>query len=523
MKSFVAIFLIVILAFVLRFYNIATIPPSQDWDEASLSWNAYSILKTGTDEYGNAHPVSIRSFNDFKPPLYVYTLVPFQAIFGSSDWVTRAPSALFGSLTVLVMFFLGWLLAKKKVGLAVALLFAVTPWTVQFSRVAFEANLALFWFTLGVLGVCLFIKKEKGLYLILSTVCLLLAMYAYHSTRIAVPVFVLLVALLNVKLFWRKKLFVIIAGLIFVVGLLPLARNYVRVGGTQARFESVSIFNAKPKLETDTKIEKINALPFIYYPQIITRNWLSHLDFKFLFLTADNTDRHHAPDSGLLLFGEIAALISAFILVVRKRPSWLGMILVLIFVAPLASSISTGSPHAVRGLLLVVPLTFLSGFGIVGSLEFFKSKWKLVVAGIWSVVLFASVFYFTHQYFIHMPVEFARNWQYGYKQLVEKVLAVENNYDAVVVTTYYDQPYIYFLNYGRISPVIKNDSFFFQGMDKYVFHDPADVELYDKKLCCKILIAAAPHEEVPGANIIDKIYFPNGSVAFNIWSKQVRK
>ena len=46
------IFLIFIffLAFFIRIYSIHTTPLL--WDEASLGYNAYSILKTGRDEYG---------------------------------------------------------------------------------------------------------------------------------------------------------------------------------------------------------------------------------------------------------------------------------------------------------------------------------------------------------------------------------------------------------------------------------------------------------------------------------------
>ena len=89
---------IVIFASFLRLYKLGEVPGSLDWDEASLGWNAYSLFKTGTDEYGKALPVSIRSFNDFKPPLYVYAAIPTTAIFGLNEFSVRLPSAIAGIL-----------------------------------------------------------------------------------------------------------------------------------------------------------------------------------------------------------------------------------------------------------------------------------------------------------------------------------------------------------------------------------------------------------------------------------------
>lgn len=507
MKTLGLLLAIVFLGLVLRVYNLASIPPSLDWDEASLGWNAYSLLTTGTDEYGVAHPVSIRSFNDYKPPLYVYSLIPVQAVLGLTEFSTRLPSALAGTLTILVMFFLAkFLTNSKKVGLTTALLFAITPWTIQFSRGAFEANLALFWFSAGTLGLVYYLKHPKWLSLLLSLLAFSLSIYAYHSTRLVIPVFLLLVGLGNFKLFWSKKKTVLIVGVIFLLTLLPLLRNSLRVGGPQARFSAVSIFNKLPSPDTNTIIDRLNANPLVYYPQVIATNYLAHFNFNFLFLEADNNGRHHAPDSGLLLFVEGFGLLAAILLLVRKKPTWLWVVVSLAVASPAASAISEGAPHAIRSLTLVVPLVFLAGFGIA------KAKFKFANVG-WPLLTIISLFFFAHQYFIHFGTEYAKDWQYGYKQLVQKVLAVEKDYDHVSVTAAYDQPYIYFLYYGRISPVVKNDGFFYKTLDKYSFGD------LGKDFCCKVLIASAPDEPVSGATLIDKLYFPDGTLAFNIWSK----
>ena len=127
-----------------------------DWDEASIGYNAYSILKTGADEYGNKFPLSIRSFDDYKPPFYIYLDVPSIAIFGLNETGVRFPAPLFGFLSVAVIYFLAkeiFIMGKKsKRENCIAL--GIFPQEsllrhLQFSRAAFEGNLGLFSLCLG--------------------------------------------------------------------------------------------------------------------------------------------------------------------------------------------------------------------------------------------------------------------------------------------------------------------------------------------------------------------------------------
>src|SRR3989344_8228068 len=98
---------IILVASVLRLYKLGSIPPSLYWDEASLGYNAYSILISARDEHGKFLPlINFAAFGDYKPPGYIYATVPVVAIFGLSDFAIRFPSAFFGILTVLLTYFL---------------------------------------------------------------------------------------------------------------------------------------------------------------------------------------------------------------------------------------------------------------------------------------------------------------------------------------------------------------------------------------------------------------------------------
>lgn len=162
---------ILVLALVLRFYQLGGVPPSLNWDEAGMGYNAYSLIKTGGfDEYGEFLPLSFRSFDDYKPPFYTYlTRIPV-LLLGLNDFAIRFVSAIMGVLTVIFTYFLVLELFNNwKIALLSMFFLSVSPWHLQFSRVAFEANVAVFFL---VAGVWAFLKwvRQNGQWLAISAI-----------------------------------------------------------------------------------------------------------------------------------------------------------------------------------------------------------------------------------------------------------------------------------------------------------------------------------------------------------------
>src|SRR3989339_754689 len=114
---------------ILRLAAINFLPPSLNWDEVSLGYNAYSLLKTGRDEWGTVLPTIFRAYGDYKLPVYVYlaTVMPF---------FVRLPSIILGTLLIVITYLLGRRLSSPFVGLTSALLVAISPWTWWMSRIA---------------------------------------------------------------------------------------------------------------------------------------------------------------------------------------------------------------------------------------------------------------------------------------------------------------------------------------------------------------------------------------------------
>jgi len=184
-------------------------PPHLTPDEAALGYNAYSILKTGRDEYGELFPVIFKSFGDFKPGLYVYATVPFVAVFGLNEWAVRLPSALAGIIAVWLIYKIILLLfAEQKSQLPTtnyhllasvsAAMLAVSPWHIHFSRGAWEVNLAL---TLTLTGIYFFLKSRLNIrYLMPASIFFASTLIAYQGAKLSTLIVLVILGLV----FWKE-------------------------------------------------------------------------------------------------------------------------------------------------------------------------------------------------------------------------------------------------------------------------------------------------------------------------------
>src|SRR5580765_951091 len=112
---------ILLVATFLRVWQIDRVPVSLFGDELDLGYQAYSILKTGKDYYGNSWPIHFHSIAEWRTPLYLYSAVPTVALFGISPLGVRLPAMIFGIGGVLALYLLFKQLFKdEKLALVVA-------------------------------------------------------------------------------------------------------------------------------------------------------------------------------------------------------------------------------------------------------------------------------------------------------------------------------------------------------------------------------------------------------------------
>jgi 4-amino-4-deoxy-L-arabinose transferase-like glycosyltransferase len=135
---------ILILAGAFRFPLLTVSPPGFYVDEASTGYDAYSILLTGKDQYGEFMPLFARTFGAYNESLYRFiTVIPIK-LFGLNEFAVRLPAAVFGFFTVWALYFLAKELFDEHVALLATLLLAIIPRHIKFIRVAFRAILLPF-------------------------------------------------------------------------------------------------------------------------------------------------------------------------------------------------------------------------------------------------------------------------------------------------------------------------------------------------------------------------------------------
>ena len=471
-KIFNTTFLIialVLLSTVLRLWQVGNVPPSPDWDEAALGYNAYSILHTGRDEYGKFLPVVLRSFDDYKPALYAYLIIPFLFIFGLTIQAVRMPSIIFGITTVVIVFFLCEdLFHKKKLSFLIAFLLAISPWHIQFSRIGFEANVGL---SLNIFGIFLFLKGLKKPYLLLVAICAFCAsLYVYQSEKVFTPLMVLLL----VAIYWRNiqaisKKYLTSAVVLGCILVMPMGLYLLTNPNALARAKGVSVFSDSATItQTTLRIEKdqerhdyigliLDNRRVIFAKEVVA-NYASHFDFKWLFITGD-VSRHHAPFMGLLYLWELPFLLCGLYYFLFSEYELKTKLLIFgwFLLSPVPASITTGVPHAVRTLNFLPTWQIFIAFGLFGLFMLVSKKSKAIQ---WSfitvIVLFAgfNFFYYLDQYFVQQNYYNSLDWQYGYKSAVSYVSSLPEEHIIVSNQPPLDQSYIFFLFYLGYSPSV---------------------------------------------------------------------
>jgi 4-amino-4-deoxy-L-arabinose transferase-like glycosyltransferase len=245
---------ILVLAAILRFWHLGSNPPGLTPDEASLGYNAYSILKTGKDEYGKWFPVIFKSFGDYKPGLYVYLTVPSVAVLGLNEFAVRLPSALAGVFSVFLIYLIvnrlfpneligNW---KLEIGTLAAFIAALNPWSIYFSRGAWEVNVAL---TLTLAGIYFFLKSfEKQRYLITSSLFFALTLVTYQGAKLSTGIVVLLLVAIYWKGIFKYKLSILLTslGVGFIISL-PIIISLFN--GSTGRLTVFSVFSYPRPIE----------------------------------------------------------------------------------------------------------------------------------------------------------------------------------------------------------------------------------------------------------------------------------
>ena len=293
LKFWLGLIGVLLIAILLRFYQLGKIPVALYWDETAMLLDAKVVSQTGHDMHGNSwFQVLFPSYGDFKLPVYIWLASLSVKLLGVTELAIRLPSAIAGILTIIIAGLIaGELFAKdkQKIKLATMLVVAISPWSIMFSRTAFEGHLGQLIFAVSIFLVLK--AKNKPFLALLSPLLGVLATYTYFSVRFVWPiVFIASAILVLKKKSWK---FIIPSLVIFFLLLLPMVKSPLYAASNQFRYSTVSVLNAHDyplksnqyrALAGQSQLDRVIFHRYWLMIRELLKNYADNLSLNYLFV-----------------------------------------------------------------------------------------------------------------------------------------------------------------------------------------------------------------------------------------------
>lgn len=473
----VILLLILVLAAFLRLWSLGNVPPNASLDEASIGYNAYSVLKTGGDEFGEFPLISQRGYDDWRRSTYLFLVVPFINIFDLNVVSVRLPAVILSLFTVWATYYIVLNLFLKRtpfaqtIALLSALLLAISPWHIYISRLGHESNACLFFLVFGILFFLQSLKNKNKL--LISMVFFTLSMVSYYSGQAFIPLFGI-----GLFLIFRKNIFsavlsskkMLIFFLVFIILLIPI---FWSIFSPQAliRFQGTSTFKpeahmdmfAQDVMKRNKAVEGHDIVGTVIYNRhlfplkVLVQGYLSHFNPQWLFMNSSG-EPFKVPNMGLLYIWQIPFIIAGFISLIcgsfldgRSKK----LILLWFFLGALPASIATQAPHAMRSYNILPVWQILTAIGLAYTFYKFK-KFNILFSLTLLTLIFFSLIIFHKNYFIVFPREQSRSFQYALSKAIPYVVSQKDNFKKIVFSNQDSlyQSYMHFLYQTRYDPIL---------------------------------------------------------------------
>jgi len=511
-RTSILLAIIILSGFILRVWDIGNNPPGFFADEASIGYNAYSILHYGSDEYDKPFPFFFQAFGEYKSPIEIYSTIPSVVLFGLNEFSVRLTSVFLGTLCILAIYLPTKEIFKKNrnnewIGLFSSFFLVISPWHIHFSRASFEGFMPLLLFT--TLALYFFLKSLKKPHLLpISIILFALSIYTYFPARIFIPLFGILLAILYFKFFLKYFKITLFSILLLLLMLTPLIYFTLSPVGF-ARWNQVNILSQPPQEGTVLKH--------------IVDNYFSHFSLDFLFLKGDIDmpgqfiTRHSVQGMGNLCLIQLPLIILGFLYLFLKKAKRVFAIIVLWLVLyPIGSMFTIDkSAQATRSIIGVIPFQILSGIGLYYLMSLLaklnKYLYTISIIDI-GVIFIVSFMNYLNLYFVKYPLYSSDfwGWQYGPREIMRYFLTVKDQYDDLYMSGEFNAGHIFLSFYdpeNTCESKCKMGDFFREPR----IYNPSKRQLFS--LSPDYLSKSNFAKDF---FVKKTIYYPNGNIAFQI-------
>jgi len=445
--------LIMVLAASLRLYKLGQIsPPGMNQDEAVNAWNAWCLLKTGKDQAGVSWPIFyLRTLGSNNTPLYIYSMIPFFAVGGFSIWTARLVSAFFGILCIPVIYYIGYRLFDRRVGLMAALLLALNPWHLHLSRWAIESGICPL---LGLIPLAMLLwcnmpisdesRVPRPLAALLAGAAIGISCYGYWAARIFIPAFLGLAVLISIPALWRS--------LKTRKGIMSIAAFNIGFFAFFGPLAWQHIFHPEG-IGRRTQFQKLweESTPFLVKVLAVVMRYIGHFSPDFLFIRGDIFAIQAPAVGGEFHWYSCLLMIAGLVVLLWKLRSSRSarIILVFVFAYPLSDCFGRAmSSHSLRSSPGMCSLILLAAVGAVSAADWLRKRnQKLFSTAI--VIFIFAVISLNVRYLIHYFGEYNRRSEIYHQYHTDLVEACRwlkprlDKYDAIFCTAEnMNMPYI---------------------------------------------------------------------------------
>lgn len=460
---------IVLLAFILRMFQI-NLPVIND--EAEFGYSAYSIMKTGKNQYNQSNYLLFTTpYNDRYPTIYSFSTIPFIKLFGLNEVTERLPSVLFGTFSCVLLYVLvKQLFHTVSGGLVSALLMAINPWSLYYSRQGRFEMIGIFLVLTGIVCFIYAINTKHIYQYILSSFGFGMSMLANDATKIVVPLLISgLIFLFRNKLRSKKRYMLVYFGICLFFAVLVLKVLFIDHQIDDFIRQSPSHVSAISEIVNFQRRQTVAPLwvSSIFHNKItvFTEQYLSSFlniySLNWFFHTGAGMLQESIGRFGQYLLFELPFFFIGVYLSFRKKIIGI-FLLYWMLIANIPGAITSGGYYSYRSIMLLpVPLIY-SGLGIVWfwkKLDFYLISKPGIKNGVRIVFVISCILYtcsFLFSLYFDYPVYAS---EYRSKQRIDALRyarSVDQGYEKIYVAGRFEVAYSFIT---KLDPRIFQDAY----------------------------------------------------------------
>ncbi len=448
-------------------------------DEASIAYNAYSILRTGKDEHGVSWPSFFQAFGEYKSAPYIYSLSVVQFFVGMNQWSSRIPALAGIMLAIIVSCLLMYQHWGPRCVIILLFLLLGEPWVRQFSHVAFELTLSPLFVVATILALESLIRNphQPLRYAAAAIFLSALACYNYMPTRVMMPLLVVGWMLISrselnraIENFSKRE--ILSLALLFFALLLPITFAINRAGPQfLSRSAYLSIFTTEYveqtwawKLLSSSEWLKPYIEPAPLKTALVALlQYFSYYDPLYLFWEGETNYRFTVPGWGPFLPSVGLWLVVGLYTLIVRRNRFDKVLLLWFLLLGLPGALTWEDvPHSGRAVSSLLALDFIATQGIqtlITRLTFTKGIRRLTIGSLLVFGIGAQIMQFRDfgsAFRNDLNPKSLVYRQYGYLELFKKLADLREGSRLIVLapSSFYYQPYIFALYSTQLDPEI---------------------------------------------------------------------